>query len=358
MGAVYWLAMRSSRPSALPENALRRLTSDPGLTTDAAISPDGKLVAYARRGDIWVQQVDGGRLIRITDDPADDYDPAFSPDGTRIAFRSERAGGGIYLGRALGGEAQELVPQGRRPRFSPDGRWLMYWTGPHNPDDVRGSRAVRLFVQPLAGGTATQVGAGCGLMEQTPVWSPDSSRILFLGSCGSDVPTAWVSTLDGKELKPNHDLYDALWHSIHSAPVIDQWISDPPRLLIPISFEDAAYVSVVPVSADGSRLTGPSQRLTSLTDHVDRVSAALNGAWHSPSFRSRATFGVSQSTEKATPPASRTTHIRLDGRHNPGAIEGRPEDGVLIRAGGWQEALLSGCGDGTGKGDPDRWIPA
>ena len=37
------------------------------------------------------------------------------------------------------------------------------------------------------------------------------------------------------------------------------------------------YVTAVPVSADGTRVTGTPQRLTSVTDSVSRVSAALNG---------------------------------------------------------------------------------
>ena len=160
LGAVYWLGVRPPKRSAPPETTLRRLTNDPGLTTDAAISPDGKLVAYVRNGDIWVQQVDGGGLIRITDDPAGNSAPEFSPDGTQVAFRSEREGGGIYIAPALGGEARELVPRGRRPRFSPDGRWLMYWVVPPTPGDVRGSLQVKLFVRPVSGGTATQIGRG------------------------------------------------------------------------------------------------------------------------------------------------------------------------------------------------------
>jgi hypothetical protein len=56
LGAVYWLAVRLHTPAPL-ETHLRRLindVNDVGIATDAAISPDGKLVAYSssREGSV------------------------------------------------------------------------------------------------------------------------------------------------------------------------------------------------------------------------------------------------------------------------------------------------------------------
>ena len=143
---------------------LTQITFDSGLTTTPAVSPDGRLLAVASdragRGDldIWVQQADGGVPLRITDDPADDQTPDFSPDGRQIAFRSERGGGGIYLVSTLGGPARLAIAGGRRPRFSPDGSRLAYWTGQFR--GVAGARDTSVFVAPLDGGTPTRVAAG------------------------------------------------------------------------------------------------------------------------------------------------------------------------------------------------------
>ena len=161
-GAAYWLGTRPVRPASTADATFRRRTKAPGPTTGAAISPEGKLFAYSSdRGDpshldIWIQQVDGGGLVQITNDAADHSDPAFSPDGTQIAFRSERGEGGIYAAPTIGGEARLLIPEGKRPRFSPDGRMLMYWTGPE-PHDVRGSSEIQLWVRSVTGGAATQI---------------------------------------------------------------------------------------------------------------------------------------------------------------------------------------------------------
>ncbi len=94
VGAIagWWLARREP---ASRGPILTRLTADSGLSSDPALSPDGKLLAYAsdRAGrtnlDIWVQQLPSGEPLRLTTDEADESEPAFSPDGSRIVFRSQ-----------------------------------------------------------------------------------------------------------------------------------------------------------------------------------------------------------------------------------------------------------------------------
>jgi hypothetical protein len=180
-----WMTFRPAGPAAPPELTLRRLTSDERLSFAPAISPDGKLVAYTSNRadpdhfDIWVQPIDGGGAIRLTDDPANHWSPTFLPDGSQIGFRSDRDKGGIYLVPTLGGEARELVPQGKAPRFSPYGQWLIYSTG--QEIQINGE----LFIQALSGGPPAQIGKGTMVCHQA-VWSPDGRRILFWADCNAD----------------------------------------------------------------------------------------------------------------------------------------------------------------------------
>jgi Tol biopolymer transport system component/DNA-binding winged helix-turn-helix (wHTH) protein len=267
---------RNASPVAPSRTLLTRLTSDTGLTAFPAISADGKLVAYAsdRSGegnlDIWVQQVAGGEAIRLTRDPADDYEPAFSPDGSQIAFRSDRGDGGIYVVSAFGGEAKLFAREGRRPRYSPDGKWLAYWVGArHLVGDV--------YIMPAAGGEPRRVHSP----GRSPVWSPDSKYLLFGGGRppGTVVAGDWlvVPVGGGTDVKTGASKVlgqQGLRHGLGTF-VPEAWIGD--AVVFSARLGDAQNLWKVPISLETLRVAGPVVRLTSGTEQESQASFSADG---------------------------------------------------------------------------------
>ena len=162
-----------------------RLTADSGLSDFPALSPDGKLVAYASdrsldgEPDLYIKQVAGGQPIRLTTDGMGNTMPDFSPDGSKIVFRSDREGGGIFEIPAFGGDARLLARDGWNPKFSPDGTQVAYWVG-----DAGVAAAIpksgTVWVVPVAGGPPQQVGRNF-TAARYPIWSPDGKYLLVVG---------------------------------------------------------------------------------------------------------------------------------------------------------------------------------
>ena len=276
---------RGSRPSNPSEYVLTRLTTDVGLTAFPTISRDGELVAYASdRGgagnlDIWVQQVGSGSTLRLTDDVADDYEPSLSPDGTRIAFRSNRSGGGIYVVSVLGGEPKLVAREGRRPRFSPDGRWLAYWVAlEHQLGDT--------YVVSVEGGPPRRISLGNEEKKRpieesqtrAPVWSPDGRRLLV------STWTDWwvVPVSEGVAIQTGAlDLIRAsglrLPEEISFAFVPEDWSGEEgDTIIFSASSADSRNLWKIAIDSNTWRAIGPPTRFTFGTEAEQQVSLSGN----------------------------------------------------------------------------------
>jgi Tol biopolymer transport system component len=190
------------------------------------ISPDGKRVAVGtddgREAIVWVYDLSGTSSIRRLTFGGRNRFPIWSADGQRIAFQSDREGDqGIWWQPADGSGAAERLtkaeqgvthvpgswhPKGDRfsfsvtkdadlslwifsiqdkkaapfgdvrsrepigSAFSPDGRWLAYWS---SEKDGFGSRAI--FVQPFPStGAKYQISSGA-----SPRWTRDGKELVY-----------------------------------------------------------------------------------------------------------------------------------------------------------------------------------
>lgn len=131
---------------------------------DAAISPDGKNIAFTYKGDIYKVSTNGGSAVRLTTMPSVESRPVWSPDGKSIAFASDRNGGqDIFIMPAAGGEAVRLTDNSavETPQaFTPDGKYVIYTANIQDPASsvfFPTARQTEIYKVPVAGGRPEQV---------------------------------------------------------------------------------------------------------------------------------------------------------------------------------------------------------
>ena len=227
------------------------------------LSPDGKSIAFAALGDIYLMPV-GGTPKNITNDAAYDTDPAWSPDGAQLVYSSDKAGGLLQLWLrdvATGRERQltHISTQPISPAFSPDGKRIAYL-------DVDGMwRRSSIAVVDVASGQISQIHASI-FAPGAPAWSPDGKRVVV----------TMVAPYSIKYREGTNQIL-SMSSTGTAAASDDKWYAPVPNLSIdsrgwngPVWSPDgtrmaAVYegtLAVFPVSAAGEPL-GPPRHVTS-----------------------------------------------------------------------------------------------
>ncbi len=207
-----------------------RLSWQPGLEIQPAISPDGRFVAYAGGAAtstrIFVRQISGGRVIALSDDSTEvQSSPTWSPDGTRILYLSD---GAVFSAPASGGPARQEVRAraGNRvlsAEWSWDGRVIAFAAGDslflqaagdtarfvttvRSPNNCRWSPDSRMIACASGNAQFASIGSLFGNLaasaivtvsvpsgnrtyltdstgvNQTPIWSPDGREVYFISN--------------------------------------------------------------------------------------------------------------------------------------------------------------------------------
>lgn len=154
------------------------------------ISPDGRQIAFAYKGDIYVVPVTGGQARQLTTSPSFESNPVWSNDSKTIAFQSDREGStDIYTMPSSGGQATRITTNSTTEiplSFSPDDSEIYYSAYIQNPSTSSmfpTAWYTQLFRVPAGGGRSRLVTAApvCGMD-----FDKDGKSFIYYNRSGSE----------------------------------------------------------------------------------------------------------------------------------------------------------------------------
>jgi len=213
----YWIVAERDVAAGEPLRDARvtQLTDLSGTEQAAAISPDGRFVAFLAQGeghtDAWIAEVGTNQYRNLTQGRVSQLiNPSirtlgFSPDSRFVTVWSRKADGSrpddinILEVPVQGGPLQSYLPEAAELAWSSDGRSLVYHTtAPGDPIFIKDSN------QPVA----RQIyAAPAGVHCHFPLWSPDKAYIYFVRGVPPDNWDIWRIRPSGEGLEriTSHD---------------------------------------------------------------------------------------------------------------------------------------------------------
>jgi Tol biopolymer transport system component len=268
-----FLLSRSPKPVDIEIGRTQQITHAPGIEIDPAISPDGKMIAYAAgpasQMRLYTRQIAGGRTIALTESfPGNHRWPQWSPDGTSLIFQSDWA---IYSVPALGGIPKQLIESpieegfstiNSTPSWSPDGEKFAY---------VQGGN---IYVCSIDGGESRKIAEA--FEPYSLSWLPDGSKIAYVSgnqafifgrpTIGNIAPSSiWiVSTTKGEPIQITRNNY------LNVSPI---WTPDGRNLLFVSNQGGSRDIYQQPLNGSYEPSGPPTRLTTGLDAHTISISA-------------------------------------------------------------------------------------
>jgi Tol biopolymer transport system component/DNA-binding winged helix-turn-helix (wHTH) protein len=275
MGILVWAAWRyPSRRTEVIEHKLTANSSESRVSS-AAVSPDGKYLAYADNTGIYL------KLTRTGETHAVPLPPNFSarvddwfPDGSHLLVsRAEQPlRTSLWSLSLFGGSPRQLADDASRGSLSPDGTHIAFCRV-HLTGDVSLGREV--WVMRSDGTDPVKVAADKGSRVGTPTWSPDGKRIAY-------VRTKWAYNAPTRSIEVNEWQIanaETLFSDGRLAPAL-HWLPDG-RLAYALGTQQSSSrgdssVWMVSLSQAG-RISDPPKRITQGNGSITQVTGSADG---------------------------------------------------------------------------------
>ena len=198
-----WRASGSgaSQADSLQATNLRLISTFSGEHWGASFSPDGNFIAFLKEADgvpqVWVKNLAEGDPIQVTSGDVPARRLVWSPLNDRIVFSRFRAG--LWSVAPLGGPARRILEFGDAPKFSADGKRLVF------------TRGTAIWIANADGGDAHEVPGvpkTPWAMDRSPDLSPDGQTIAFFHADEHPIRgDIWVIPASGRPGSPAHVRY-------------------------------------------------------------------------------------------------------------------------------------------------------
>jgi TolB protein len=147
-----------------------------------AWAPDGKHIAFAMQGSLWLTPPHGGEAVELTSSEHYDSQPSWSPDSRRIVFTRDTGQGiDLWVVNADGSNPQLLTkgsPFAVDPAWSPDGGRILFSS---LVSSLGESRTVGLSSFSLKTGQAGPVLVDAA-QNITPDWAPNGEEFVLVSN--------------------------------------------------------------------------------------------------------------------------------------------------------------------------------
>ena len=242
----------------------RRLTGNPenDPVLSAAISPDGRYLAFADRAGLFLRVVANGETHPVV--LPDSLRPShvnWFPDGSHVLLTSASSPSekpSLWSASVFGGSPQKLADNGDHGTVSGDGSKIVFLRGEYGREEI--------WQMQSDGQQAQKILGQAGDNFQSVVWSPDSRHIAFVRTVyvhGWEEPEASLGICDPVVSKTNYILSSSRLHG----PLV--WALDG-RLIYslgePPPSQNDSNLWAIKVDAKGNQTWGQPERLTNGPD--------------------------------------------------------------------------------------------